>query len=146
MKVAGELSIRRSPNRVHAALHDPAVLRLMLPACEGVTGTGPGRFRAQIARKVGLLTLRAEPDITLAPTADGKGLDLTVEASSRIVGSFKATMALALQDQDGGTRFVWDGAFATTGLAQRLLAERQDQIAARIALLFTTLKNVVESV
>ena len=144
MKVAGVLDIQQPPHRVAAALHDPAVLRLMLPACEGVDEVGPGRFRARIARKVGPLTLRVEPDIVLVPAADGQGLDLTVEAVSRIVGSLSATMTLTLQGDGGGTRFAWDGQMVTTGLAQRLLSERVDQIGARVTTVFTTLKQVVE--
>lgn len=144
MKVAGVLTIQQPPHRVAAALHDPAVLRLMLPACEGVDPVGPGRFKARIARKVGPLTLRVEPDIVLAPAADGQGLNLTVEATSRIVGSLSAVMALTLQGEGDGTRFTWDGQMVTTGLAQRLLSERMDQIEARVTTLFTTLKHVVE--
>ena len=144
MKVAGVLTIQQPPHRVHNALHDPAVLQRMLPACEGVDAVGPGRFRARIARKVGPLTLRVEPDIVLVKAADGQGLDLTVEAASRIVGSLSATMALTMQGEGSGTRLAWDGQMVTTGLAHRLLSERVDQIEARVTMLFTTLKQVVE--
>ena len=144
MKVAGVLHISQPPNRVDEALHDPAVLQRMLPACEGVEALGPGRFRANIARKIGLLTLRVEPDITLVPSADGQGLDLTLEASNRIVGSISATMTLTMQGEPAGTRLCWDGQLVTTGLAQRLLAERTEQIQARVTALFTTLKAVLE--
>ena len=144
MKVAGVLAIAQPPHRVAAALHDPAVLQRMLPACDGVDPVGPGRFRARIARKLGPLTLRVEPDIVLVPAADGRGLDLTVEAASRIVGSLSVQMTLTMEGDGGGTRLSWDGQMVTTGLAQRLLSERTDQIEARVTLLFTTLKQEVE--
>jgi uncharacterized protein len=144
MKVSGVIPILAPPGRVNAALHDVAVLQQMLPACEGVDALGPGRFRARIARKVGLLTLRITPDIVLLPRADGTGYDLTVEAASRIAGTVSARIALTMQHEPQGTRLFWDGQVVTTGLAQRMLAERQDQIEARVAGLFTTLKTVLE--
>jgi carbon monoxide dehydrogenase subunit G len=141
MKVAGALRILQPPARVAEALHDPAVLHHMLPACEGVEPLGPGRFRASMARKVGLLTLRVAPEIGLAPLPDGSGLDLTVEASSRIAGSLAARLCLGLEDDPVGTRLTWDGTVEASGLAQRLLAERQDQVAERVRGLFITLKR-----
>ena len=144
MKLAGVLPILAPPSAVAAALHDAGVLHRLLPACQGVEPLGPGRFRARIARKVGLLTLRIEPDIVLVPMADGAGYDFLIEAASRIAGSLSARIALTLQREPRGTRLFWDGQVATSGLAQRLLAEREDQIQARVTALFTTLKAVLE--
>jgi carbon monoxide dehydrogenase subunit G len=144
MKIGGVLTIARPAQQVHKALHDPAVLQRMLPACEGVDMVGPGRFRARIARKVGPMTLRVEPDIVLVPAANGRDLDLTVEAAGRIVGSLSATMTLTMQDEPGGMQLAWDGQMTTTGLAQRLLSERMDQVEARFNALFSTLKQAVE--
>ncbi len=140
MNVNGTIGIPVPPYRVNQALHDPAILQAMLPACDGVEPLGPGRFRARIARKLGLLTLRVEPDIVLVPTPDGAGLEMSVAASSRVVGSFAARIVLTLRPEQAGTRLSWDGDLVTTGLAQRLLAERQDQIQSRVAGLFQTLR------
>jgi carbon monoxide dehydrogenase subunit G len=144
MNVAGVIPILAPPQAVDAALHDPQVLQRMLPACEAVDHLGPGQFRGHLARKVGLLTLRVQPDIVLVPTADGKGFDLSVDAASRVAGSLSARLRLVIQREPLGTRMSWDGTITTTGLAQRLLAEREDQIEARVAGLFTTLKSVLE--
>ncbi|MGQ0565186.1 MAG: CoxG family protein [Gemmobacter sp.] len=144
MNIAGVLQILAPPERVRAALHDAAVLQRMLPACEGVQALGPGRFRAQVARKMGLLTLRLAPDIVLLPHPQGLGLDLTVTATSRIAGSVEALLSLTMRREPLGTRLFWDGAVATTGMAQRLLADRQGQIGARVAAMFGVLKGVLE--
>jgi carbon monoxide dehydrogenase subunit G len=143
MRVAGTLAIRQPAERIAAALHDPAVLQRMLPACEGVDTLAPGQFRARLAKKLGLIMLRAEPEIRLSPAADGQGLDLNVQAASRIVGSFATNLALTMRPEGDATVLAWDGEFVTTGLAQRLLAERHDQIGARVTALFTTLRAVV---
>lgn len=144
MNVAGVIPILAPPQAVDAALHDPKILQRMLPACEAVDHLGPGQFRGHLARKVGLLTLRVEPDIRLVPLADGTGFDLSVDASSRIAGSFAARLRLTIRREPLGTRMFWEGTVTSTGLAQRLLAERQDQIDARVTGLFTTLKAALE--
>ena len=143
MNVNGAISISHPPQRVTDALHDPAVLQGVLPACTGVDCLGPGRFRAKIARKVGLLTLRVAPDIVLVAAPDGTGLDMSITASSHIAGSFSAQITLTLLPEPSGTRLSWDGQVVATGMAQRLLAERQDQIQARVMGLFTSLKSAL---
>jgi uncharacterized protein len=144
MNVAGALPILAPPEAVVAALHNPEVLQRMLPACEGVEPLGPGRFRARIARKLGMITLRVAPDIVLLPLANGSGFDLSVEVASRVAGTVSARLCLVIQGEPRGTRLSWDGQVTTTGLAQRLLAERADQIEARVTGLFAALKAALE--
>lgn len=144
MKIGGSIAIRAPSEAIAAALHEPQVLQRMLPACTAVDHLGQGQFRGYLARKVGLLTLRVEPDITLRPLTGRAGHELSVDVASRIAGSFAARLALVTQGEGDGTRLSWDGTIVTTGLAQRLLAERQDQIDARMTGLFLTLKDIIE--
>ena len=142
--IKGSLPILGRPEVVLAALHDCAVLQGILPSCEGVDAVAPGRFRVRIARKIGVLTLRMEPDLVIAPGAEALRHTLSVQASSRIAGSIDATLALHLSREPLGTRLFWDGEVSASGLVRRLLTDRQDQVSAGVAGLFAALKREVE--
>lgn len=142
MIFAGDIPILAGPEAIAAALHDANVLHRLLPGCERVECLAPGRFRAFIARNVGMVTLRAEPEIVLVASVGG--LALSLDASSRIFGTVAARLELTMQPETEGTRLSWNGELATTGPVQRLLSLRQTQLLARVTALFTALKRVVE--
>jgi carbon monoxide dehydrogenase subunit G len=144
MKIDGMLPILAPPEALMAHLRDPDTLRRILPGCEGVDPDGPDRFRARIARKVGLLTLRVEPEIALFPAGDGRHVLLTLEAASRMAGAVAARLTLRMDREPLGTRLFWEGEVTTGGLAARLLSDRADQVAPRVTALFQRLKSVAE--
>lgn len=143
MELNDSLAIARSRRIVEAALQDPDVLAAILPGCTGVECLAPGQYRARIVRKFGLLTLRIEPDLDLNQTAEG--LDLSIRAANRIAGSVNAKIALDLSTVPMGTKLAYRGRIVTSGLAARMLAEREAQVAQRIKAMFLALKARLEA-
>jgi carbon monoxide dehydrogenase subunit G len=104
-----------SPERVYAALTDPAILQRCIPGCEELTPDGDDRFRARI--KVGVAGLKGvyagtaelrdrNPPHSFTLAVDGKGTPGFVRASAKIACSL----------QDGATRVDCDADVQVGGL------------------------------
>ncbi len=143
MQLNDELEIYRPPEEVEAALYDPKVLAEILPSCKSVDCVEPGHFRARIERKLGLLNLRVEPDITLRKRPDS--LILSIRADNPVAGSVVADVVLTLRPAPKGTKLAYQGTVETSGLAARLLADRQAQFARRVKGMFLDLQCLLEA-
>ena len=93
IKLASSFEIAQPPDRVFAALVDPAVLRRCIPGCEALTAVGPDRYEARlrigIAGLTGSYTGRAElrdkhPPESFTLAFDGKGAPGFVRGTAKI--------------------------------------------------------------
>ena len=103
MKLTAGYTIAAAPDRVYAALIDPAVLQRCIPGCEMLTATGDDRYDARV--KIGVAGLKgtysghAELRDKQAPHA----FTLAVEGKGS-PGFVRATARIALSPVPGGTR------------------------------------------
>lgn len=126
MKINGKATLQAPPERVWAALNDPAVLVATIPGCERLERTGPDRYRMTITAGVASITGTYVGDVELADPeppsaftlrASGAGAPGTVSADVRVTLAAEA---------DGGTllRYAADATVggAIGGVGQRVLA------------------------
>ena len=119
VKLTGTATMHAAPDRVWAALNDPAVLAAAIPGCERLEPAGPDAYQFTIAAGVGSLqgtftgrvavSDRREPD-SFVLTATGSGGPGTV--------SIRARFALAA-GPDGSTELGYDADGEATGLLGR---------------------------
>ena len=143
MTVATSFDVAQPPDRVFAALTDPAVLQRCIPGCEELKAIGAdvyeARLRIGVAGLKGAYSGRAElrdkrPPESFALVFDGKGSP----------GFIRGTATVRLTPVESGTRVVSDAQVQVGGLiaavgsrlvdaaARKLAAEFFQQLAAEI--------------
>ena len=115
MKLAARYAIGAPPDRVFAALTDPAILQRCIPGCEELAPDGANQFRARVKVGVaglkGVYTGRAElryldPPESFTLVVDGKGTP----------GFVRATAAIRCEAEASGTRVDCDAEVQVGGL------------------------------
>jgi carbon monoxide dehydrogenase subunit G len=135
VRMSGTAIMHAPPDRVWAALTDPAVLAAAIPGCERLEPAGPDHYQFTIAAGIGLLQGTYTGGVALSDqhephsfrlSADGAGGPGTVGLSVR----FGLTAG-----QDGSTELAYDadgevggllagvGQRMVTAIAQRMLGE-----------------------
>ena len=144
MTVATSFDVAQPPDRVFAALTDPAVLQRCIPGCEELKAVGAdvyqARLRIGVAGLKGAYSGRAElrdkrPPESFALVFDGKGSP----------GFIRGTATVRLTPIESGTRVASDAQVQVGGLiaavgsrlvdaaARKLAAEFFQQLAAEIS-------------
>ena len=90
------------PDKVWAALNDPAVLKEAVPGCETLERVGDNEWRAVVAAKVGPVSARFNGRMTLADLDPPRGYTLKFEGQGGAAGfaSGEAKVSLAPADAD----------------------------------------------
>jgi len=115
VKIASHYLLDAPPERVYAALTDPAILARAIPGCEELTPDGEDRYRARV--KIGLAGLKGvyagtaelrdrNPPDSFTLVVDGKGAPGFVRISAKI----------ACTAADTGTRVDCDADVQVGGL------------------------------
>lgn len=143
-RLSGRIAIAAAPAVVAAALHDPALLRRMIPGCSDIAPAGPDTWSARIEKAAGPVTLRLVVQIALQRLPDRAGYMLTAQGKSLIAGSVSLRLALAFGGTDGCTVLEHDGSLRAEGLAGRLLQGNEARVAARADQVFSRLRGHLE--
>ena len=117
MRFQGERHLRTSVEHVRTALHDPEVLRRVIPGCREMVGVGTDRFAATLGVQVGPMadTYRGTFTVSSTPT----GLRVAVEARGRC-GRLELDLQTHLGTSRGGTRLRYVADAHVRGLVARL--------------------------
>lgn len=133
MKVAGEAVLHSTPDRVYAALNDPAVLVRTIPGCESLEALGDDRYRASVT--AGVASVRGTYDGEVSLTDQRRPESFVLHAKgSGAPGTVDATVRVALAAVDDGTRLTYDADAVVGGMVggvgQRMLASAARKTAA----------------
>ena len=144
MQLNGVLQISVPPTRVAAALEQTDVLQALLPGEAVVEKISAGNYSFTLKKTLGFLELRQSGTIRLLPAKGG--VTLLVRASHRIGGAADLSVLIELAPNPGaGTRIGYDGKLEATGLAGRLLRDRELQVHPYITQVFQRLKARIET-
>ncbi len=125
MKISGSANLEHSPEKVFAALNDPAVLARTLPGCESLEQIGASTYKMVISAGVAAIKGSYLGEVELAdqvtPTsftlrAKGAGAPGTIQADVKVNLAAEGTGTLLTYDADA----VVGGVIA--GVGQRVLA------------------------
>jgi uncharacterized protein len=141
---AGRLLMAAPHTHVAAALRDPEMLRRLIPGCTGISPVAAGRWKAEIAKEAGPITLRLTAEVALDTLIEGERYVLRAEGRSVLAGFVRLRVALMLRDQPGGTEVSHDGRLEAKGLAGRLLRGHEADVAQRSDRLLERLRDHVE--
>lgn len=125
MKVTGNAVVRAEPDRVYAALNDPAVLVRTIPGCESLEALGDDRFRVSVTAGVASIRGTYDGEVTLSEQTPPGSFTLRAQGSGA-PGTVDAHVRVTLEpDGDGGTRVAYDADAVVGGMVggvgQRML-------------------------
>jgi carbon monoxide dehydrogenase subunit G len=145
MQLNGVLQISVPPDRVVLALEDPAVLSSLFPGEAMVQRVSEGSYTFTLTKTVGFLELRQSGTIRL--DRQKQGVALAVRAAHRIGGSADLKVMIGLEPgpRGAGTRIGYDGTLEASGLAGRLLRDRETQVRPFVTRVFERIRAQIES-
>ena len=141
MQLAGTLSLALPPRRAIAALHDPENLAAYLPAPSTVRQLSTTAFEFVVMRPLGPIIFKLPGRLLIEPVARGKRYSFVANGKHTLAGG--VTLALTIDFGGGGggaTAISYDGTLEATGLAGRLLGERQGRVETVLDAMFAALK------
>lgn len=145
MQLNGVLQIAVPAARVASALEEPEVLRALFPGEASVTRVAAGQYGFTLKKTLGFLELRQSGTIRLE--RKDRGVAMEVRAAHRIGGAADLLVMIGLEPAARGpaTRISYDGTLNATGLAGRLLRDREAQVQPYIARVFERIRAQIES-
>ena len=114
MKVSGTATLHATPERVYAALNDPAVLVRTIPGCERLEAVGPDRYRMTVTAGVASIKGSYLGDVRLSDGTPPSSFTLTA-AGSGAPGTVSADVKVRLDDAGDGTTLLHYDADAVVG-------------------------------
>jgi len=126
VKVNGTALLNATPERVWAALNDPAVLVATIPGCQRLETVGPDRYRMTVTAGVASIKGTYQGDVALADHDPYRAFTLTASGAGA-PGTVSADVRVSLDGRDDGTtllRYDADAVVGGTvgGVGQRVLA------------------------
>ncbi len=124
MKISGNQTLTLSPEKMYAAMQDPAVLARAIPGCEGMEKAGEGLYKMKM--KVSLAAFSGAFDGTVRITEPNPphSFRLTIEGKGKL-GFMKGEGLISLVPSGEGTEVSYDGdaqiGGMMAGIAQRLI-------------------------
>jgi uncharacterized protein len=133
VKVSGDALLHATPDRVYAALNDPAVLVRTIPGCETLEALGDDRYRATVTAGVASVRGTYDGEVSLSEQRPPESFALRASGSGA-PGTVDATVRVTLAAADGGTRLSYDADAVVGGMVggvgQRMLAGAAKRTAA----------------
>jgi carbon monoxide dehydrogenase subunit G len=109
MDTSGEYLIAMPPDRVWAALGDPALLRACIPGCRVVERLPPNRLRGTVDIKLAGTPTEFTMTLTSSDAVAPRSCTLVVDGDGALAGSVRATLATRLAAEGSGTRVSYSG-------------------------------------
>ena len=146
MQLAGTLSLALPPRRAIAALHDPENLAAYLPAPSTVRQLSTTAFEFVVMRPLGPIIFKLPGRLLIEPVARGKRYSFVANGKHTLAGGVTLALTIDFGGGGGATAISYDGTLEATGLAGRLLGERQHRVQTVLDAMFAGLKARIERV
>jgi 2-furoyl-CoA dehydrogenase large subunit len=140
--LSGEtIALAVPPERVWPLFDDAVALARVVPGCESLTKTAPGRYRGVLHATVGFVSLRSDVEAAVTDRRPPSEVTLRLEGRPRgLAGSFRAVLPVRLEAATEGCVATYDldlevsGRLATFGalLLRQVMRRQVDQLAANI--------------
>jgi carbon monoxide dehydrogenase subunit G len=126
MKISGSSVLHASPDRVWAAVTDPAVLSAVIPGCDVLTPTAANTFALTVTLGVASIKGSYTGEVSFSDLVEPSSLTMRAKGSGG-PGTIDTTVAVVLNGlSDGSTRLDYDADAMVGGMVggvgQRVLA------------------------
>ena len=134
MRISGTADLAAPPEKVFAALNDPAVLAATIPGCHALQQVSPDVYAMTVTAGVASIKGTYEGRVTLADQHAPSSFTLRASGSGA-PGSVDATVAVKLAEQGTGTHLEYDADAVVGGMVggvgQRMLSGVSRRMAAQ---------------
>lgn len=135
MRISGSAVLHAEPERVYAALHDPAVLAGAIPGCRAFADLGGGRYRMSLTAGVASVKGSYDGEIALSEQRPPESFAMRARAAGT-PGTVDVTVQVRLAGGgDGTTRLDYEADAAVGGMVggvgQRMLVGASKRMAGR---------------
>ena len=134
MRISGTADLAAPPEKVFAALNDPAVLAATIPGCHALQQVSPDVYAMTVTAGVASIKGTYEGRVTLADQDPPSSFTLRASGSGA-PGSVDATVAVTLAEQGTGTHLQYDADAVVGGMVggvgQRMLSGVSRRMAAQ---------------
>ncbi|MCO7220972.1 carbon monoxide dehydrogenase subunit G [Klenkia sp. PcliD-1-E] len=124
MKLDGTATLSAPPEKVWAAITDPAVLARTIPGCQGLERTGEDEYAMTVSVGVGAIRGVYAGEVKLTDKTEPTRYVMHASGSGG-PGSVRATVPITLEAVDGGTKLTYDAdavvGGAVAGVGQRMI-------------------------
>lgn len=114
MKVAGSAVLHATPDKVWAAINDPAALAEVIPGCEKLDEVGPGHYRGVVSMGIASIKGTYQGEIKLEDLDEPKSLTLKADGAGS-AGTIGTVVDVKLADKGDGTTEITYEADAIVG-------------------------------
>ena len=128
MQVRGQIRTSCPPEIFLSAMRDPKVLSQLLPPGSKLEQGQNGALAFVLNKTFGPIRLTLPGQLTLTPTGEGHNQTLSARASHNIGGMADLDLDLVFDLVDGKTLLDCTGNLVATGIAGRVLRERQNRV------------------
>jgi carbon monoxide dehydrogenase subunit G len=134
VKVTGEATVNAPPDRVRAALRDPAVLARTIPGCQDLAVTGPGTCRLTVTAAVAAATGTYTGEAKLI-SHESQSLTVTAHLAGA-PGTIETTIHARLTETGDGTNVSYAADAEATGMIAAIGRRLLTTAATRLAVQF----------
>jgi carbon monoxide dehydrogenase subunit G len=111
-----QVRIAAPRERIWAVFWDAAALARVLPGCESLEESAPGRYRGILGTRIQFLTLRAEVTAALQDALEPRSVRLELSGKPiGLIGSFRVLIPVELDEHPGGTVVSYQMDLQSTG-------------------------------
>lgn len=126
MKISGSAQMAASPDRVWAAVHDPAVLARCIPGCQSLRELAPGRYAMTVIAGVAAIKGSYDGEVAVTDVIEPTAFTMKAEGAGA-PGTIATTVEVALAPGEaGGTAISYEADAVVGGpiggVGQRMLA------------------------
>ncbi|MGI9296931.1 MAG: CoxG family protein [Gammaproteobacteria bacterium] len=133
MEISEERVVAAPPERVFAALNDPAVLQKCIPGCESLEKISDSEMRARVTIKLGPVAARFSGTVQLSDVAPPESWAIRGEAGAGAAGFAKGEAKVQLSAHPRGTLLRWTARAQVGGKIAQLGARLIDGAAKKLA-------------
>ena len=135
MKLSGSYQINLPKEKVWEALNDPEILKQAIPGCEEFTKNSDTEFTAKATNKIGPFNASFTGDVELKDLNPPNSYKITGSGNSP-VGFASGEASVKLEDENGGTKLVYEVEANVGGKIAQLGARLIDMTAKKMADIF----------
>ena len=144
MQLSGKITIRAPRGLCIASLQEADVLAAFLPGQVFVIPKAARHFDIEFQRDFGPIAVKLRGHLKIDEREPGTLYTFVMQAKHLLAGSANMDIEMRLTG-NAPTELAYDGTLTGTGLAGRLLAEREDQVQPKLDAMFSGLKQRIEA-
>ncbi|MCC6197018.1 MAG: carbon monoxide dehydrogenase subunit G [Burkholderiales bacterium] len=134
MEMSNDRTIPAPPDKVWAALNDPAILKDSLPGCESLERVDDTTYKATMAAKVGPVSARFNGTMRITDSTPPSGYTLRFEGQGGVAGFANGEAQVKLAPADGNATLLhYDVKAQVGGKIAQIGSRLIDAAAAKLA-------------